>query len=121
MKLSFGGSITFDILSHELVPDFKILTKEEKAKVLEKYGVDETKMPKISDSDPVINVIGAKVGDLLEITRKSKTAGTSLYYRIVTGKKPVVEEPAEVDEAVDEETEDDSDEEDFDSEGSDED
>lgn len=78
-------------------------------------------MPRIPDSDPVVQVIGAKVGDLLEITRASKTAGTSLYYRIVTGKKVVVEEPAEVEEAVDEELEDDSDDEDSDSEGGDED
>jgi len=72
-------------------------------------------MPRIADTDPVVHVIGAKVGDLLEITRTSRTAGTSLYYRIVTGKKPVVEEPVETDEVVDE------DDEDLDSEGGDED
>ncbi len=35
------------------------------------------------DSDPVVKIIKAKPGQVLRITRKSPTAGESVYYRIV--------------------------------------
>ena len=40
----------------------------------------------ILGSDPVIKKIEAKPGDVLRITRKSQTAGETVYYRLVTEK-----------------------------------
>jgi len=77
-----GGNI-IDILKHNLVPEFRILSKEEKEKLLERLGVTEDKLPKILSSDVVVKRINAKVGDVLEIKRKSQVAGESIYYRIV--------------------------------------
>jgi DNA-directed RNA polymerase subunit H len=45
--------------------------------------VSEEQLPKILETDPVIKVIKAKAGDLIEIKRKSITAGDTIYYRIV--------------------------------------
>ena len=71
------------ILEHELVPMHEILSKEDAALVLEKYGIGSEQLPKILDSDPVVKAIGAKRGNILKITRKSPTAGESVYYRLV--------------------------------------
>ncbi|OGI12455.1 DNA-directed RNA polymerase subunit H [Candidatus Micrarchaeota archaeon RBG_16_36_9] len=76
----------FNILNHELVPEHTILNKEEEKEVLDKFKIGPENLPKIMINDPVVKAIGAKEGDILKITRKSKTAGTSLYYRIVIKK-----------------------------------
>lgn len=76
-----GGHI--DILEHTLVPEFRILSDEEKKEVFEKFNINEDKLPKIFDLDPVVKKVGAKVGDVLEIKRTSEVAGKSVYYRVV--------------------------------------
>jgi len=77
----------FNILKHELVPEHIILNEEEKNELLEKYKIKPENLPKILTNDPVAKALDAKEGDILKIIRKSKTAGTSLYYRIVVKKK----------------------------------
>jgi DNA-directed RNA polymerase subunit H len=76
----------FNILNHELVPEHIILSKEEEKEILDKFKIRPENLPKILISDPVVKAIGAKEGDILKIIRKSKTAGTSLYYRVVVKK-----------------------------------
>jgi DNA-directed RNA polymerase subunit H len=75
--------IEFNILDHVLVPKFRVLSEEEKKRVLESYRTTEDKLPKILQSDPVVKKLEAKKGDLLEIKRKSEVSGESIYYRIV--------------------------------------
>ncbi len=72
-----------DILSHELVSEHKILTKNESQKILSQLNVKPDRLPKMRDTDPVVEIIGAKVGDIVEITRDSPTAGKTKYYRVV--------------------------------------
>lgn len=71
------------ILEHNLVPKHEIMAKKEVTEILEKYGVTDAQLPKIRESDPIVQAIGAKRTDVLKITRKSPTAGNALYYRIV--------------------------------------
>jgi len=71
-----------EILSHFLIPTHEILDESSAQAVLMKYGVDRSKLPKIMKHDPGLPD-GAKIGDIVKITRKSKTAGTALYYRVV--------------------------------------
>ncbi len=72
------------ILNHEYVPKHEILSEKEAEKLLKKYKLNsKNKLPKILLSDPVVKAIGAKKGDILRITRKSYTAGTAVYYRVV--------------------------------------
>ena len=73
----------FDITQHILVPKHEILSKEEKKALLEKLNISEKQLPKIFESDPVIKILNAKIGDVIKITRKSLVAGESVYYRIV--------------------------------------
>jgi DNA-directed RNA polymerase subunit H len=65
------------------VPKHEILTENEKKEVLEKFKVTENQLPKITASDPVVELIGASPGNVVKITRKSKTAGQAVYYRLV--------------------------------------
>ncbi|NPA38629.1 MAG: DNA-directed RNA polymerase subunit H [Candidatus Nanohaloarchaeota archaeon] len=71
------------ILDHELVPKHEILSEEEINKLLSDYKISLTQLPKIKASDPVVQLIGAKPGNVLKITRESLTAGISYYYRLV--------------------------------------
>ncbi|MEN2974503.1 MAG: DNA-directed RNA polymerase subunit H [Candidatus Caldarchaeales archaeon] len=73
----------FSILEHELVPPHRVLTPEEARKILEKYGIQPQQLPYILASDPVVREIGARPGDIIEIRRKSPTAGEAVYYRLV--------------------------------------
>ncbi len=66
-----------------MVPKHEILPKEEVERVLEKYNITKGQIPKILESDPMVKKIKAKPGDVIKITRKSKTAGESIYYRVV--------------------------------------
>ncbi len=73
----------FNVLDHKLVPKHEILSSKEKKDLLEKFGIGKEQLPYILESDPVIKVIKAKKGDVIKITRKSPTAGKSIYYRVV--------------------------------------
>jgi DNA-directed RNA polymerase subunit H len=75
-----------EIIKHELVPKHEILSAEEKEEVLKTFGATEKQLPKILISDPVIEMIGAKAGNVIRITRKSPTAGEAVYYRVVVEK-----------------------------------
>lgn len=75
-----------DILKHELVPRHEILTTAEKKELLEKINATERQLPKMLDTDPIIKKIEAKPGDVIKITRKSLTAGETVYYRLVAEK-----------------------------------
>jgi len=76
----------FDLMKHSLVPEHTIMSKEEKEELLKKYNIDVKQLPKILENDPIVKQIGAKLGDVLKITRKSPTAGKSYYFRLVVSK-----------------------------------
>ncbi|ASJ10098.1 DNA-directed RNA polymerase subunit H [Thermococcus sp. P6] len=73
----------FDVFTHELVPEHRILSEEEKEELLKRYRIQISQLPQIRASDPVVVALGAKPGDVLEIRRKSPTAGYYNYYRLV--------------------------------------
>ncbi|MDD1741777.1 MAG: DNA-directed RNA polymerase subunit H [Methanotrichaceae archaeon] len=73
----------FSVKDHELVPEHILLSPEESGEVLRKYGVDAAQLPKIHVNDPVAKEIGANVGDIIKIIRKSPTAKHSIFYRLV--------------------------------------
>ncbi|MCD6202993.1 MAG: DNA-directed RNA polymerase subunit H [Methanophagales archaeon] len=72
------------ILEHELVPLHEVMTEREVEELLNKYKIKKEQLPKIKSSDPVIREIKAREGDVVRITRKSRTAGKTLFYRLVT-------------------------------------
>jgi len=66
-----------------LVPKHEVLSKEEAEELLRSLGVKKEQLPKIKATDPIAKEIGAKVGDIVKITRESLTAGKSVAYRLV--------------------------------------
>ncbi|MCD6575560.1 MAG: DNA-directed RNA polymerase subunit H [Nanoarchaeota archaeon] len=74
-----------DIFKSRLVPECRVLSEDEEKKLLEQYNISKRQLPLIFSTDPVVKALGAKVGNVIEFTRKSKTAGLSKYYRVVVG------------------------------------
>jgi len=72
-----------DITKHTLVPKHVLLSENEKDGLLKRYGITLNNLPRIFSTDPIIENIGAKTGDVIKIIRKSMTAGESVYYRVV--------------------------------------
>ncbi|MCD6492782.1 MAG: DNA-directed RNA polymerase subunit H [Archaeoglobaceae archaeon] len=68
---------------HMLVPKHEVLSKEEAEELLRSLGIKKEQLPKIKATDPIAKEIGAKVGDIVKITRESPTAGKSIAYRLV--------------------------------------
>jgi DNA-directed RNA polymerase subunit H (RpoH/RPB5) len=60
-----------------------IRDKDRIDEIKKKYHIDEDEQfPTISRFDPVAQAIGLRPGELCEIVRPSKTAITTLYYRM---------------------------------------
>ncbi|MHA2298285.1 MAG: DNA-directed RNA polymerase subunit H [Candidatus Hodarchaeales archaeon] len=74
----------FDLFSHELVPKHEIAPPEEIADVVRKYSISVKQLPKISLEDPAVQLLGAKKGNIIKITRNSPTAGEFVAFRYVT-------------------------------------
>lgn len=80
-------TLQFNILKHTLVPKHSVLTDDEKIAIKQEYNItNDSKFPEISRFDPVATTIGLKPEQLCEITRPSKTAITSKYYRLCYNK-----------------------------------
>jgi DNA-directed RNA polymerase subunit H (RpoH/RPB5) len=75
--------LQFNVLNHELQPKFKILNEQETNYVKKKYNIiNNSNWPEISRFDPVCKATFIRPGQIFEITRPSKTALVSNYYRI---------------------------------------
>jgi len=75
--------LQFNILDNEMVPPHRILSTEDANDIRKKYNItDDSQFPDISRFSPVSMVISMRPGELCEITRSSKTAINSKFYRI---------------------------------------
>ena len=73
----------YDISGHVLVPEHVIVPKDEVKEIVEKFHCKVQSLPNISNIDPMVKKLQAQPGDVIKITRKSSTAGMSIYYRLV--------------------------------------
>ena len=75
--------LQFNILEHGLVPPHRVMMESEVKQIMTKYNItDKVQFPDISRFDPVARVIGLRPGQVCNITRASKTAIETNYYRV---------------------------------------
>jgi DNA-directed RNA polymerase subunit H len=74
---------SYDIFAHGFVPAHELLSKKEAEELMEEFHIRPHQLPYIKTSDPPVQALGAKMGDILQITRKSPTAGEVIVYRYV--------------------------------------
>lgn len=75
--------MAFDINKHILVPKHSKLSDKEKEILFSQYRVTIKELPKIISDDPAISKLNVRLGDIIKIERNSRTAGTTVYYRVV--------------------------------------
>ncbi len=66
---------------HILQPKQRKLSNEESEKLLKKYNISRTQLPKIKISDPSLSD-DFEIGDIVEIERE-KESKKFIYYRVV--------------------------------------
>ena len=71
------------VKNHVYQPKHEILPKDEAEKILKKFNVRTNQLPYIMASDKGLEDLDIRPGDIIKITRKSPTAGESVYYRYV--------------------------------------
>jgi DNA-directed RNA polymerase subunit H len=71
------------ITNHVYQPKHEILTREEAERILRKYNTKPRQLPYIMITDKGLQDLDVRPGDVVKITRKSPTAGESVYYRYV--------------------------------------
>jgi DNA-directed RNA polymerase subunit H len=71
------------IVDHVFQPKHEILPKEDAELIFKKFNSKPSQLPYIMASDKGIQGLNAQPSDIIKITRKSSTAGESVYYRYV--------------------------------------
>lgn len=74
---------SYDIFAHAFVPKHELLSKKEEEELMHEFHIRPYQLPYVKTNDPVVQSLGAKMGDILRITRKSATAGEVVVYRYV--------------------------------------
>lgn len=81
-----------DIMSHPLIPQYKVLTETEKNNVLTLYKTEEDKFPQLKIDDPISIIMGYRLGQMIRIESKynftkkciDEEMPPSIGYRIIT-------------------------------------
>jgi len=81
-KLSIEKKVV-EITNHTYQPKHEILSKTQANEILKKYNTKPSQLPYIMINDKGIADLDVRPGDIIKITRKSATAGESVYYRYV--------------------------------------
>jgi DNA-directed RNA polymerase I, II, and III subunit RPABC1 len=75
--------LQFDISTHRKVPHHRLMDSEEIQLLQKRMNITDCKkqLPWIDSQDAMAKWLGARTGDVIEISRLSESAGNSKYYR----------------------------------------
>lgn len=74
--------LQFDISKHRKVPKHRIISDDEKTKLMKDLKITKFKqLPKIDSQDAMARWIGARPGDVIEVTGMCETSGENKRYR----------------------------------------
>ncbi|KAI5778630.1 RNA polymerase [Geopyxis carbonaria] len=85
IEIFLEEQLLVNITKHELVPKHILLSKEEKRRLLARYRLKESQLPRIQKDDPIAKFLGLKKGNVVKIVRKSETSGRYASYRLCMG------------------------------------
>jgi len=74
---------SYDIFAHQFVPKHELLSRKDAEQLMREFHIRPHQLPYVKASDPAARALGAKVGEILRIVRKSPTAGEVAVYRYV--------------------------------------
>ncbi|MDO8643165.1 MAG: DNA-directed RNA polymerase subunit H [Candidatus Woesearchaeota archaeon] len=69
------------VTNHVLIPEHQKLSDKDKQELFATYHITLKDLPKILPTDPAIQPLSVKPGDVVKILRKSPTAGDAIFYR----------------------------------------
>ncbi len=71
------------VLEHIIIPEHIKLSDKEVEEVIERFNISPHSLPLIDISDPAIQHLDPKVGEIIKIKRRSNTAGETFFFRRV--------------------------------------
>ncbi|KAF7064574.1 hypothetical protein CFC21_070858 [Triticum aestivum] len=77
------NELLVNISKHALKPKHEVLTAEEKARLLKKYNVQDSQLPRMLETDPVARYYGLGKGTVLKVTYDSELTGNHVTYRCI--------------------------------------
>ncbi|KQJ92354.1 hypothetical protein BRADI_4g43080v3 [Brachypodium distachyon] len=72
-----------NISKHELKPKHEVLTAEEKAELLKKYNLEDSRLPCMLENDAVARYYGLGKGTIVKITYDGELTGHHVTYRCI--------------------------------------
>lgn len=82
LALSTASGIN-DRAQHQLVPEHRLISNFEAQSILDQYDVEKTQLPYIKKSDPGLQGLPVRSGDIVEVVRDSRTTDSARVYRLV--------------------------------------
>ncbi len=83
VELFTTAELSFDIMTHELVPTFEVLAPEEIPALLHRFRIKLAQLPRMQCTDPCARYLGLARGQVVRV-RRAGSGVESTGYRIVT-------------------------------------
>ncbi|XP_038980618.1 DNA-directed RNA polymerase V subunit 5A-like isoform X2 [Phoenix dactylifera] len=72
-----------NITKHVLKPRHDVLTEEEKQKLLKKYNVEDSQLPRMLETDAVARYYGLQKGQVVKVTYDGELTRSHVTYRCI--------------------------------------
>ena len=82
VQIFYASHLNFDISQHRKVPKHRIIAEQEAEDLMKKFNIAKlSSLPKIDSQDAMAKWIGARPGDVVEITGLCVSSGENTRYR----------------------------------------